>query len=242
MRTYAWWCARSLGGTLALCGLLSVCLPKTARAESVIEIVASSTEPWQKHKTKRGYSVEKRPVRGSPFYEYRASTQIALPPAKLIEDMWQTVTTRTGSVVMKRQVLKRAETELLIYDQIKTPVVSDRDYTLRLRKVALGNDRFQMIFETANELGPGPDPHFVRIPAIRGCWLIEPSPSAKESSHVTYQSYSDPGGSVPSFVIHGAQVDQLIKNIETLVTRLESARIGSTPAPTPAPAPPAPPT
>ncbi len=216
--------ARSLQGMLALCGMLTGTIPGQAWAESVLEVVASSREPWQQHKVKRGISVERRPVKGSPFFEYRASIAIPMAPAELIEDMWRTVADRPGPLVKKRQVLRKGDTEIVFYDQIQPPVVSDRNYTMRLRKVALGQDRFQMIFETANELGPGPDPKHVRIPAIRGFWNLVPDPSGPGSALVTYQSFSEPGGAVPAFMIHGAQVDQTVKSVEVLKARILAAQ------------------
>jgi hypothetical protein len=222
LRTNFWMGARSLGGSLALWGVLAVCLPQPGRAESIVDVVASSQEPWQKYKVKHGVSVDRRPVAGSHFFEYRASTSIPMAPAVLIDNMWNTVITHAGPVVKKRQVLKRSESEILFYDQIAAPVVSDRDYTLRMRKIALGNNHFRMTFETANEQGPPPDPKYVRIPAIRGQWDLEPDPSVPGGTRATYQSYSEPGGSVPTFVIHGAQVDQMVRNIEALSTRIKT--------------------
>ena len=224
VRTGYWMSARSLGGVLALWGILNGSMPGRAVAETSLDAVATSREPWQQHKVKRGISVERRPVKGSSFFEYRASIGIPMAPALLIEDMWRTVTLKPGPLVKKRQILKQNDTEIVFYDQIQTPVVSDRDYTMRLRKVALGNDRFQMVFETANELGPGPDPKHVRILAIHGAWSLEPDPSVAGGSLVTYQSYSEPGGSVPAFMIHGAQVDQTIKSVETLKARILAAQ------------------
>ncbi len=221
MRTRSSLSIRSLVGTWALCGALGLSALNLAWASSgsILDVVASSREPWQKHKVKHGVLVERRPVAGSSFYEYRAMVTIPLAPALLIEDMWKTVE-KPGPVVKKRQMLRKGETEIVFYDQIQTPVVSDRDYTMRLQKVALGGNRFQMIFQTANELGPGPDPKFVRIPAIRGMWIIQADPGAADRSQVTYQTYSDPGGSVPAFVIHGAHVDQVIKSLEILTARI----------------------
>ncbi len=230
-------------GVLGFVALLWCSAPLPLYAETILDVVANSTVPWTRHKEKHGVVIERRAVAGSSFYEYRAATTIPMPPAALIENMWNTVTTKAGPLVKKRQVLSQGPHTLLIYDQINTPVVSDRDYTMRLRAHSLGNDRHEMTFETANAEGPPPDPHFVRIPAIRGRWLVEAEPGQPGSSHVTYQTYSEPGGSVPAFVIHGAQVDQVVRAIEALGARIRSEQQGlaPTPPPVPTPTPPPPP-
>ena len=62
------------------------------------------------------------------------------------------------------------------------------------------------------------DPKLVRIPAIRGRWAVEPGDQG--GSRLTYQSFSEPGGSIPAFMIHGAQLDQIVHDVETLLDRL----------------------
>ena len=203
-------------------GMLSLVVPRLVYADSILDVVAKSTVPWEKYKEKHGVAVERRAVKGSSFYEYRAVSTMPMAPAALIELMWSTVPTRTGPVVRKRQVLQKSKDSLLIYDQIKTPVVSDRDYTMRLRTQALGNERYEMTFQTANDEGPPLDPHYVRIPAISGRWLVEPEPGKDGFSHVTYQTYSEPGGSVPAFMISGPQFEQVIRSIENLAAHIKS--------------------
>ena len=232
-------------GGWCLLGLLSLASPQLGYAESILDVVAKSTVPWQKHKEKHGIVVERRAGAGSKFYEYRAVATMPMPPAQLSELMWSTVPTRTGPMLKKRQMLQQSKDTLLFYDQIKTPVVSDRDYTMRMHRRTLGSDRYEMTFITANEEGPPVDPHYVRIPAISGRWLIEPEPGKDGHSHVTYQTYSEPGGSVPAFVISGPQVDQVVISIENLAKHIHGEQTGGTgttapskvPPPVPAPDP-----
>ena len=140
-----------------------------ARADEVPDRPAQAQSGWQAYKAKQGISVERRPVAGSKFFEYRAMVSATVAPEKIIDQLWRFVTTATAPVLKKRQVIKQEASEIVIYDQIKTPVVSDRDYTLLVRKVAdPGSHRYRMTFETANHLGPPVDPKYVRIPAIRG--------------------------------------------------------------------------
>jgi hypothetical protein len=194
----------------------------TAYADS-LPVLAAADSPagWQPYKVKRGVAVERRPVQGSRFFEYRATVSAPVSPEAVISHMWRFVSEGRSPIIKRRQVLKQEPTELLMYDQVKTPVVSDRDYTLLVRKLGdASSHRYQMTFETANQLGPPVDPKHVRIPAIRGRWLIEPATAG--GSRLTYQSFSEPGGSIPAFMIHGAQFDQIVQDVEGLLKRLSS--------------------
>ena len=182
---------------------------------------ADSPAGWQPYKAKHGIAVERRAVPGSRFFEYRASISAPAAPEAILDHMWHFVGEGKSPIIKKRQVLKQEPTEMIMYDQVKTPVVSDRDYTLRVRRVTdPSSHRCQMIFETVNQLGPPVDPKYVRIPAIRGRWLIEPDD--KGGSRLTYQSFSEPGGSIPAFLIHGAQFDQIVHDVEGLLQRLST--------------------
>jgi len=142
-------------------------------------------------------------------------------PGAVLSHMWRFISEGRSPIIKKRQVLKQEPAELLFYDQAKAPVVSDRDYSLLVRKLSEPTSyRYQMTFETANQLGPPVDPKHVRIPAIRGHWLIEPA--GPGGSRLTYQSFSEPGGSIPAFMIHGAQFDQVVQDVEGLLKCLSS--------------------
>lgn len=208
-----------VAGAGIFCFILAAAPHVLAEGSQIISVVASSKEPWQPFKTKGGIAVERRPVAGSKYYEYRSSITVPMAPAAVMHELWSHVSDSNATVVKHRQVLKQSENEIVLYDQIKTPVVSDRDYTLVIRKSAdEAAHRYSMIFETANERGPGEDPKYVRIPAIRGAWSAEPDGSG--GSKLTYQSFSEPGGSIPSFLIHGAQFDQIVNDVKRLVDRI----------------------
>ena len=175
-----------------------------------------SAQPWQPYKAKRGISVNRRPVSGSKFFEYRAAFTTPLA-AQLVADLIWRNTTEVSGVVKKRDVLRSSATERVVYDQVRTPVVSDRDYTLIIRKLA-DSQRFQVIYQTANELGPPVPPKFVRIPAIRGSWTAESD--GQGGTRLTYVSFSEPGGSIPAFLVHGAQFDSVVDSVLRLQDKL----------------------
>ena len=57
----------------------------------------------------------------------------------------------------------------------------------------------------ANDVGPPPAKGIVRLPTLRGSWTVTPAPDG--SADVIYLVHSEPGGSVPAFLVRGALVD-----------------------------------
>jgi hypothetical protein len=201
-----------------------ICLPTLLLLAASL---ASAEEPWTTYAVKEGITLEKRPVPGSKYYEYRATTMIRASTQTVLAGIWGGVLD-PPTTVRKRTVLRHSEDEMLVYDQIKTPVVSDRDVTIDIRKSALAGGVVEVRFESHNELGPPPDPKYVRIPTVRGGWRAEPSgPSA---SRIIYQCYSEPGGSLPAFLIRGAQQDQVLVDVKRILDRLHASE-GSPAAP-----------
>lgn len=182
---------------------------------------ASRELGWKSYKTKRGIEVFRRSVDGSRFYEYRATIESPLPPERIITDMWDNAMVKRAPMVKYRQIIRQLPDEIVLYDQLKTPVIADRDFTLLIRKVVDPvAHRYQMTFDTANHLGPPEDRKHVRITRIRGAWIVEAN--GKGGSRLTYRSFSEPGGSIPAFLIHGAQFDQVIWDVERILERLSN--------------------
>jgi hypothetical protein len=99
------------------------------------------------------------------------------------------------------RVLKREGDSLIAYQRISAPMVSDRDYTIRVRttvkKTEVGTT-YSSHWVTDNAAGP-PEKHgVVRVNLCEGSWLLEPT--GPNSTHATYQIYSDSGGYIPSFI------------------------------------------
>lgn len=200
---------------LAVCvsvGLFSVC----AHAEEAWETVPVKGE------NREGISVEKRSVPGSKFMEYRARAQTQVSPQIVLRGLWAGLSDPPPGTVKKREVLRKSDTEFVFYDQVKTPVVSDRDYTMRIsRSTDEKTGALQVRFETANELGPPAASGFVRIPLVRGSWLIEAGEGG--GAKLTYQCYSEPGGSIPAFMVRGAQQNQIVLDMRRMLERAQRA-------------------
>ncbi len=176
---------------------------------------AGADEPWEVYFSKDNIVAEKREVAGTGYYEHRAQTSSPLAPEVIAQIIWNGVQSDLPKSVKKREVLSRSENEVVVYDQIQTPVVSDRDVVLRLRKRARPDGSFAVEFETVSNVGPAPNDHYVRIPIVRGAWIVERA--ATGGSRMTYLCYSEPGGSVPAFMVRGAQRDQVVVDVKRVL-------------------------
>jgi hypothetical protein len=186
----------------------------------VVALSAAGDEGWTAFDSREGVIYEKRSVAGSRFNEYRAVVAVTSSPAETSRAVWSAITESIPATVKKRTVISRASDEIVVYDQIRTPVVSDRDVTIRIRRVVNG-DCIEIRFESANDLGPPPASGFVRLPVVRGKWALAP---ANSGTRVTYECYSEPGGSIPAFLVRGAQQSEVAKDVERVLAHLARAR------------------
>jgi hypothetical protein len=187
-------------------------------AAVLASFVAQADEAWRVVHEKNGITVEKRPVEGSHYNEYRVRAHTTVAPAIAVERLWDGIAAERSPTIKRRTVVSRAADELVVYDQIHAAVVSDRDVTIRIRKIADGHGGFNVLFESANELGPPPAAGYVRLPVVHGDWRIEPA--AEGGSNLAYRCYSEPGGAIPAFLVRGAQQDSTLEEFERVLTRV----------------------
>lgn len=190
--------ARLVAG-VAMAVAFAVCCPS---------IPAAAQEDGYKElkRTKDGIVISRKPGRTKGFYVVRFDTRSPVAPAVLIEKLWNGFLT-FHPPVQERRFLKREASDMVFYDKVKTPVVSDRDYTMRIRRVTSG-DVMRLEFGTTTEFGPPPDPAYVRMPLVRGFWQVAPDPAG--GSIVRYEVYGEPGGSIPAIIIRDPQLKEAL--------------------------------
>jgi len=172
---------------------------------------------WRVVHERNGITLERRSVDGSRYYEYRVHAHTTVAPNVAVERIWSGIGDERSPTVKHRTVVRRAADELVVYDQIHAAVVSDRDVTIRIRRITDGN-AFELQFESTSELGPPPAAGYVRLPMVRGSWRIEPA--AEGGSNIAYRCYSEPGGAIPAFLVRGAQQDSTLDEFERVLTRV----------------------
>jgi hypothetical protein len=93
------------------------------------------------------------------------------------------------------------------YQRLATPVVDDRDYTIKIfdesREDAQGKVIWKTRWTEANKLGPKPIDGVARVPINEGYWILEDADGGART-RATYYVYTSPGGSIPTFVVNMA--------------------------------------
>jgi hypothetical protein len=176
---------------------------------------------WATWGTRDGVTLERRKPDGSRFYEHRAWVDVAIDPARAADEIWAAVRGGDMESLKRREVLSQSADEVLIYDQIRTPIVSDRDYTVTVRR---RRDGARVIFEceTANERGPALQAGLVRVPVVHAGWVVEPD--GHGGTRLGYFAFSEPGGSVPAWMVRSAQAERSMADVVRMVKRLEKHR------------------
>ena len=180
--------------------------------------VARGDDAWHVVHERNGVTLERRPVDGSRYFEYRARAHTTVSAAAALGRIWGGIGDERSPTVKHRTVVHRAEDELVVYDQIHAAVVSDRDVTIRIHKASDGRGGFEIAFESTAEMGPPPAAGYVRLPMVRGDWRIEPT--ADGGANIAYRCYSEPGGAIPAFLVRGAQQDSTLDEFERVLTRV----------------------
>ncbi len=174
-----------------------------------------------------GVVVLERAVKSSVYKEYRAEVATTHSVDALCEASFEWGTRKNdGPAVILNKVLKDGDDVRVVYNQISQPIVARRDYALTVVKQRLPDGSCRIRFRTTNEEAPPKPEGFVRMDKLWGEWRFEAVQAG--GSKVTYTLFSDPAGSVPSFLVHGAQRkatrDAAVMTIEKTKKHLEAAK------------------
>jgi hypothetical protein len=143
------------------------------------------------HRRQRAFSKESKAIG-----EIAASTDVVHAVLEDVESY-----TSFMPYTAECRVLKREGETIVAYQRISAPMVSDRDYTIRVhtnvKKIEGGTTYFSH-WATDNAAGPPEKRGVVRVNLCEGSWLLEPT--GPNSTRATYQIYTDSGGLIPSFI------------------------------------------
>ncbi|MDQ3255800.1 MAG: hypothetical protein M3R15_18210 [Acidobacteriota bacterium] len=163
----------------------------------------SADDTWKVVSESKGVKVESRVRSGASINELRAIGVIdsSIPVVRrVLEDL--EAYPRFMPFVVECRLLKRERDAFISYQRISAPLVSDRDYTLRVRSSGEADGKvFRSRWEVANALGPAEQPGVVRVTINEGSWLLEAQDD--HTTRATYSVYTD-GGALPAFVANRA--------------------------------------
>lgn len=175
-----------------------------------LALLVSDRAPWELVNEDDSISVWARQVEDSKIRELKATTLIPAP----IQRVWDVVMQSAAYTEFMPYVeeIKNMGTSddggYYEYQRIDPPIVDRRDFTY---KVTWQKDEAQGIFikkwEAANNRGPELRGDAVRVTTLRGSFTLEKlDPSI---TRLTYWLYTDPGGSIPSWVANKANTTSL---------------------------------
>jgi hypothetical protein len=113
---------------------------------------------------------------------------------------------RVNSHVGESTVVVRYPGEQLVYQRLKLPVISDRDFTLRVNWTE--GDARGLRFRIDPSVGPMPKKNLVRMSVLNGRWDLVPINDGSGTLAV-YHVQIDFAGSVPRWMVRGGAAKDL---------------------------------
>jgi hypothetical protein len=151
----------------------------------------------------------------SPAIELLAEGDIDAPPevvrAVLLD--YANASKVTDNVAESR-VLQKSDKEVVVYQRLKLPVISDRDFTLRATWGARG-PVLTTAFAIDNSRGPQPRDGLVRLSTLQGGWELQPIRGGA-ATHARYHVKIDLAGSVPKWMVSGGAAKNIPKLFDGL--------------------------
>ena len=149
---------------------------------------------------------------GSDVREMKAVGLIDATPA----EVWKAIRdydgyTKNMPYTVEAKVLTRSpgDKEILFYSRLETPLVSSRDYIILLKdesdwKDGAGFMKVSWVAAPKEADAQAPEKKdVVRVRVNDGYWLLEPKENGTKTFG-TYYVYTNPGGSIPSFIANSA--------------------------------------
>ena len=182
-------------------------------AEKVPEKIAEKTAektaekavgPWEKVSNSDGILVERRTVPGSSLKEFRGRGVVDAPLPRVLAVLQDAphrsewMSDCSSSYVIEENHDSRTQ---IAYHRTKAPwPVADRDSINRAQiRLDVENRRIVLPFEGIEHPKGPPVKGVVRMPFIRGHWILSPVRGGK-ATEVEYQVHANPGGSLPDWI------------------------------------------
>ncbi|MGI9086373.1 MAG: SRPBCC family protein [Chthoniobacterales bacterium] len=162
----------------------------------------TASAAWKEEASAHGVAIYSRMRAGTSLKEFKGVGLIEMPPAVVFAVLDDTQAYPTFMpYTAECRVLKREGDEVVAYQRLDLPFVSDRDYTLESkheRGVGPDGHSYRIHWQAANELGPAVRPGVQRVKFCQGGWLLEPQ--GPHSTRATYSIFTDSGGALPAFI------------------------------------------
>jgi len=198
---------RSIKRIALLCGM-GVLLSPVAWAEN-----------WQVAKDEEGIKVSLSEVPGSKYKAYRGVTLIKAPLAKVKALQEDAVgACKWIHECESQKLLKQDGAQSWTYTRFNTPwPVTPRDSILHVTTTEEADGSLTRKLEEDPKYLPE-EKGYVRVVQVQGFWKLVPK---GDSTEVTYQVHTEPGGSVPSWLANKFVVDAPFNTLKGLREKAE---------------------
>ena len=185
-----------------------------------ISFISFGQEKWELEKDSKGIKVYTRPVKGSDVKEFKAYTYINATPDKLLK----VINDANGfkdwidKVDYSKSLSHPNNNTFIVYIQLGMPIgVTDRDMVLKNVVKKLKGGGYKIEVTSVYDKYPEQE-DFVRIKKAYGYWLLIPE---KGKTKIVYQFYSDPAGSLPTWIVNMFLVDGPYNTLKALREKFE---------------------
>jgi Polyketide cyclase / dehydrase and lipid transport len=163
---------------------------------------ATEANEWKEESNGKGVLVQSRLRDGSTIKEFKGTGLIEAPASVVFAVLSDSEAYPTFMpYTLECRVLKREKDQVLVYQRLTLPLVSDRDYTLRTQHEkwrGADGPSYRIHWQPANDLGPAAKSGVLRVNLCEGSWLLEAQ--GANSTRATYVIYTDSGGTLPAFL------------------------------------------
>lgn len=177
--------------TIVVCLLfLSVALSLPARAQA---------QQWRTASDKDGIRLETRRIPGERFDELRVSTSLNASPAVIADYLFGRYLEEKNRNI-SRTFISRGRELTIWSDVLRTPVISERCYSMRFERQAHANGEIRVRFASLDYVGRKPVSDCIALRS-HGEWVMTPTGTG---TRLTYASLTDIGGKVPAAMVRSS--------------------------------------
>jgi len=153
----------------------------------------AKAQQWRIASEKEGIRLEMRTPPGQRFDELRVSTSLKASPQTIADYLFGKYLDERNRNI-SRTFIKRDRDVAIWADVLRTPMISERCYSMRFEKHTHDNGEVRVRFVSLDYAGREPKPDCIALHS-RGEWVMTPSGTG---TRLTYASLTDVGGRVPT--------------------------------------------
>jgi hypothetical protein len=178
-----------------------------------LALLLGADTAWQVAWEGDGLTLERRAGPGGSGYdELKVTARTPVGVDRLCDGVWAWSTASTDHDHLKARALLEDRGELkVLHDELELPLVKPRALTFTVRRVRRPEGSCRIEFFSSNERAPPLKPGQLQMPQLKGYWQFD---RAGRGAALTYQIFSDPGGSLPAPLVNGSQRDAAVATVK----------------------------